>query len=61
MGFASNISTPLNYIVADDVNYRMVKYVKWENCFVRIGQESIVEIQKPAAKTQKSNDPAPGK
>ncbi|GAF86831.1 unnamed protein product [marine sediment metagenome] len=51
----------MNYIVTDYVNYGMVHYVKWENPFVAIGKEFIVEIQKSVAKTQQSNNPAPAK
>ena len=46
------MTTPLNYIETDDVNNRMVQDVKWENGFVGIGQEFIVETQKSVTKTQ---------
>jgi hypothetical protein len=59
--FDANTTTPLNDIVTDYVNDRMVQYVKRENGFVAIGTECAVEIQKSMAKTQYSNNPAPTK
>ena len=46
------MTAPLNYIETDDVNDRMVQDVKWENGFVGVAKEFIVETQKSLAKPQ---------
>ena len=55
----SDTSVPSNYIGTDQKDDRMVEDVEWQNCFVGIGKDFIVEVKQSGPCSEQADYPAP--